>query len=151
MNISKEDTNTVREDRQMTSFDFSALSATDATVPTSTRAAKRDNPFGAWLKESYDKGTGKAVTVPAANVAETVYLIRQAANELNIGSRVVLQDSKGNVLTTDRVGMDKDGKGGKIVVVKEDGTEFRSNVKVLFAGKNRKQRRTTEQAAPVSA
>ena len=87
----------------------------------------RDNPFVAWLAESYDKGTGKSVTVPAANVGEVQYLIRRAADEIGCGSRVVVQNSKGETLDRDA---QKSAKG---------------NLTVLFQGKDRKTRKSPTQ------
>jgi hypothetical protein len=115
-------------------LDLAALVPTDAEVPTMQRERKhRDNPFVAWLSESYSTETGKSVTVPAANVGELEYLIRRASDDLGIGARVVVQNSKGETL-------DKDAR-----------KNAKGNLTVLFAGKDRKTRRTAEQVAAESA
>jgi hypothetical protein len=74
-------------------FDYSNLTVADAALPTITRQGKhRDNPFVAWLQESKDNNTGKTVTLPEAEVKGATYLIRRAATQLGVGSRVVEQD-----------------------------------------------------------
>lgn len=106
-------------------LDLTALAPVDAEVPAMQRERKhRDNPFVAWLAESYEKGTGKSVTVPAANVSEVEYLIRRAADDIGCGARVVVQNAKGETL-------DKDAK-----------KSARGNLTVLFMGKDRKTRKS---------
>lgn len=106
-------------------LDISTLAPVSAELPKVTRE-QRDNPFTAWLATSYENdNAGQKVTVPAANVAEVTYLIRKAAGDLGIGSRVVVQQ-KGKTLDRDAV---KTAKG---------------NCDVLFAAKERKQRKATE-------
>lgn len=80
-------------------LDFSALTVTDAEPVTTSRKSKVEGtPFLAWVRESHENGTAKAVTVPAANKAEVIYLIRSAAQRLNIGVRVSDSDAgNGNV------------------------------------------------------
>lgn len=51
--------------------------------------AVQDNPFVQTLQDSYQTDMGKAVTVPARHAVKTEYLIRQAAEDLGIGVRVV--------------------------------------------------------------
>lgn len=104
-------------------LDLSALAPVDAEVPTTTRERKhKDNPFLAWLAESFEKKIGKAVTVPKANVGEVEYLIRAASNELGIGARVVKSEPK----------------AGKVTIT--------------FAGQTRKNRKTkAEKAAEAAA
>lgn len=105
-------------------LDLSALTVAEADVPKQTRERKhKDNPFEAWLAESYESGTGRAVAVPTANASEVEYLIRRASNDLGIGARVVkVEDSPRKGHTT-----------------------------IKFQGKERKQRKTTADAAPVDA
>lgn len=104
-------------------LDFGSLSVADASVPAVTRTRKyRDNPFVAHLQASQENdNSGKAVTVPAENVTEVKYLVRQASNDLNCGARIVEQENG-------------------------DGT-----VTVLFAAKTRRQRRTKEEMAEAAA
>ena len=79
-------------------FDFSALSVEDAELPARQGAGRQrkvqNNPFLAPVQESYDKGVGKAVTVPNAQCKDAEYLIRQAAADLGIGVRVVFSLDK---------------------------------------------------------
>jgi hypothetical protein len=72
------------------------LSAEDTELPSVNRSggggrsrAVQDNPFVPWLSESHQTGKGKSVTVPANQAVRTEYLIRQAAEDLGIGVRVV--------------------------------------------------------------
>lgn len=110
-------------------LDLSTLAPVNAEVPSQQRERRvKDNPFVAWLADSFENKTGKSVTVPAANVGEVEYLIRRAADELKIGARVVVQDSKGNTL-------DKDAK-----------RNAKGNLTVLFAGKDRKTRKPKDAA-----
>lgn len=121
---------------------LSGLSVETAALPEKVAREKKikDNPFTAWLSESYADRSGRAVTVPVANVREVQNLIRYAANDLNIGARVVVQDSRGNVL-------DKN----KITELVEKGST--AKVKVLFQGQDkrkyspRKPKNTGETAA----
>lgn len=73
--------------------DFTNLSAETVdkeSLPKSSRTPKvAKTPVFGWFKESMQTGNGKAVTVPNAQVKSLVSLIRQAANALNTGSRVV--------------------------------------------------------------
>lgn len=109
-------------DTKRPALDLSSLAPQAAELPKVERE-KRDNPFTTWLATSYENdGAGQKVTVPAANASEVEYLIRRAANELGIGSRVVVQQ-KGKTL-------DKDER-----------KNARGNVDVLFAAKDRKQRK----------
>lgn len=110
-------------------LDLTSLVPTDAEVPATQRERKhRDNPFVAWLADSYEHSTGKSVTVPAANVGEVEYLIRRAADEIGCGARVVVQNSKGETL-------DKDAK-----------KSAKGNLTVLFMGKDRKSRKSSTDA-----
>ncbi len=107
---------------------LSGLSVETAALPEKVAREKKikDNPFTAWLSESYADRSGRSVTVPVANVREVQNLIRYAANDLNIGARVVVQDSRGNVL-------DKN----KITELVEKGST--AKVKVLFQGQDKRK------------
>ncbi len=111
------------EKAKVPALDLSALTVSDAAVPTITRTttAAKDNPFIAHLQASYDSKTGKSVTVPEANADEVMYLVRQASNALNIGARVVKSEP------------------------------VRGKVTVTFAGKDRRKRRTKEEIAAAAA
>jgi hypothetical protein len=112
-------------------FDFSAVAVTEAELPKSATGRERKhavNPFTEILAASYEAFTsngnpGRQITIPGKQAHEAVYLIRQAADDLGIGSRVVLRDSKGNTVAT------------------KDAKDIRGNVVVLFGAKNRKQRK----------
>lgn len=120
-------------DNKNTALDLTALVPTDATLPSTAREGKyKDNPFEAWLADSYENKTGKSVTVPAANVKEVQYLIRRAADTLKIGSRVVVQNGKGETLDREAI---KTAKG---------------NLTVLFAGKDRKQSKPKDETPAAS-
>lgn len=81
------------------SFDFLAglKEAEETQLPEIKRAGGsngrqrkvQDNPFVNWLRESNEKQVGKAVTVKASQARATEYLIRQAAQDLSLGVRVV--------------------------------------------------------------
>lgn len=136
-------------------FDFA-----DATLPAITRTTETSgpNPFADVLLQSKEQGKGKAVTVPADKVGEVLRYIRRAANDLNIGSRIVLVSAKDNSkLSVEVVGGTKTGEGkhartvgGKTVPVREDGTQYRGNVKVLFQGQKRKARKTETTPAAIA-
>jgi len=107
---------------------LSGLSAAPAELPKAEGGRGRkvkDNPFVAWVRESYADGTGRQVVVPGANAKEAAYLIRSAANDLGLGVRVVVQDSKGNKL---------DAK--TVAGLAEKGSK--ANVTVLFQGKDKR-------------
>lgn len=81
-----------------TGFEFlSDLQAEETALPEIQRAGGgngrqrvvQDNPFVPWLQESKEKEIGKAVTVKAGQARKTEYLIRQAAQDLGLGVRVV--------------------------------------------------------------
>jgi len=98
-------------------LNLESLTAVEAEVPKQTRERKHaDNPFTAWLAESYESGKGRSVTIPNANATEVEYLIRRASNDLGIGARVVKQENKPR----------------------------KGQTTVLFQGKARKQRKSAE-------
>lgn len=83
-------------------IDFSKLDAADATLPKGTRGSVLDGtPFVAWITDSKDRGVAKAVTVPVDAEKQTVYMIRQAAAQIDSGVRIVAdQPNGGNVKIT---------------------------------------------------
>lgn len=124
--ISQKGLRTMAENKA--ALDLSTLAPETVDLPAVQRErAHRDNPFVQWLAETYESGTGRKVTVPAANRSEVEYLIRRAADELGIGARVVVQNSKGETLSNN------DSKKAA-----------RGNVTVMFQGKQRKARKATE-------
>lgn len=126
----------------------------DAELPRVTRGSETSgpNPFADVLRLSKEQGKGKAVTVPADQVGTVIRYIRRAANDQNIGSRIVLTDAKGTKLDTETVGGTKTAKGrttGGRTQVTKDGKPFNGNVRVLFQGQARKERKTAN--APATA
>lgn len=108
---------------------LSGLTATTAELPKSAGGRGRkvkDNPFTAWVSESYADGQGRSVTVPGANAKEACYLIRSAADDLGLGVRVVALNSKGAKLSADDV------KG----LAEKNST---AQVKIMFQGKDKRQ------------
>lgn len=111
----------------MTDF-LTGLSAETAELPKAEGGRGRkvkDNPFTNWVRESYSDGAGRSVTVPGANAKEACYLIRSAANDLGLGVRVVVTDSKGKKLDAATVASHA-----------ENGSK--AQVKVLFQGKDKR-------------
>jgi hypothetical protein len=108
-------------------FDASALTVQDAELPKQTRSGNAGpNPFLPVLTASKDHGNaGKSVNVPAGNVGQVQYLIRRAAADLGVGSRIVLRNSKGDTL--DKAALKSMPKTAQVTV--------------LFASKARKQSR----------
>lgn len=95
----------------MGDFDFLAsLNVVKADVPdpASKRRQVENNPFVAWVGDSFSEGTGRAVPVENQHVKKTVYLIRQAANDLGLGVRIVTS------LTQEE--MDKAAKSKKVTI-----------------------------------
>ena len=120
----------------------------DAELPAVTRGSETagPNPFADVLAASKRDGKGKAVTVPADQVGAVIRYIRRAANDQNIGARIVLMTTDGKTkLDTETVGGTKTAKGrtsgGKTQVTK-DGKPFNGNVRVLFQGQTRKAKKT---------
>lgn len=75
-----------------TEFDFGSLAPAEVELPKREGGRTRvvqDNPFVPWVSESYNTKTGRAVEVPNEQVKRTEYLIRQAAEDLGIGVRIV--------------------------------------------------------------
>jgi hypothetical protein len=131
----------------------------DAELPPIVRGAETagPNPFADVLKASKDQGKGKAVTVPADQVGTVIRYIRRAANDQNIGARIVLLDNRGARLDTETVGGTKTAKGrtsGGRTQVTKDGKPYNGQVRVMFQGGNRKARTAKETpatAAPATA
>lgn len=109
---------------QTADYDFSGIQVSDGDAPTRTGSREAmPNPFLDHLKASADKrtdrgkgtwiGGGKTLTVPEKQAKAAVNLIRYAANRLNLGVTVAETSVAGN------------------------------KVRIDFAAKNRKQKRTT--------
>jgi hypothetical protein len=75
--------------------DFAALTVTDTDEPLrATRASKVDNsPVTGWLKESYESGKAKSVTVTADQAKTLVAMLRTAANRHSIGVKIIVDDA----------------------------------------------------------
>ena len=81
----------------MPDFDFSSLNVTETELPKREGGRTRkvqNNPFIAPVQESYNSGTGRAVEVPNEQCKAVEYLIRQAAEDLGLGVRVVFSLDK---------------------------------------------------------
>lgn len=83
-------------------IDYTKLAAADTELPKGTRSSALDGtPFVEWMQDSRKRGVAKAVTVPVAAEKQTVYLIRQAAQRVDCGVKVVAdQPVSGNVKIT---------------------------------------------------
>jgi hypothetical protein len=75
--------------------DFTALTVTETDEPLrSTRASKVDtSPVPGWLRESYETGKAKSVTVTADQAKTLVAMLRTAANRANIGVKILVDDA----------------------------------------------------------
>jgi hypothetical protein len=85
-------------------IDYGKLTATEETaLPKGTRSSALDGtPFPGWVADSRKRGVALSVTVPADAEKQTVYLIRQAAAQIDgTGVRIVADAPKdGNVKIT---------------------------------------------------
>lgn len=86
-------------------LDFASLTVADVKpeeMPKRDSKSKvKDTPVYGWMQDSRQNNVAKSVTIPAANVKEIVNLIRQAANVLACGARIVEKDAgNGNVTVT---------------------------------------------------
>lgn len=126
----------------MTAIDFAAIASNvkPAELPASGAGRPRkteNNPFADVVAESWedfkaDRNPGRQITVPGKNSGEAAYLIRAAVEDLAkagvpVGVRIVLRNGKGEAL---------DAKTAK---------EYKGNVTILFAAKNRKTKKETAQ------
>jgi hypothetical protein len=138
---------------ESTGFEFlSNLQAEETTLPEIKRAgggngrerAVQDNPFVGWLSETWDAETltskaGKAVTVKASQARKTEYLIRQAAQDLGLGVRVVHMVDGKEIKVRKGAGEEK---------AELDTLHPNKNVKVMFqAQKKRKFANRTRRTA----
>lgn len=74
----------------MADFDFEAVAVETAELPAITRNRdSKPNPFMAPVYDSYQTRTGRALTLPKAQVDEAIRLIRRAAEKQGVGVRVV--------------------------------------------------------------
>jgi hypothetical protein len=136
-----------------TGFEFlSNLQAEETTLPEIKRAGGgngrertvQDNPFVGWLSETWDAETltskaGKAVTVKASQARKTEYLIRQAAQDLGLGVRVVHMVDGKEIKVRKGAGEEK---------AELDTLHPNKNVKVMFqAQKKRKFANRTRRTA----
>lgn len=136
-----------------TGYEFlSNLSAEETELPEIKRAGGgngrerkvQDNPFLGWLGETWDADTqtskaGKAVTVKAGQARKTEYLIRQAAQDLGLGVRVVHMVDGKEITVRKAQGEEK---------AELDTLHPNKNVKVMFqAQKKRKFANRTRRAA----
>lgn len=75
-------------------FDFGNLAAEEVEEGPEASGGKRrkyeTNPFEKWLMESYNSGNGKQVVLPPKAVKDALKLIRDAAEDNEIGARTRL-------------------------------------------------------------
>jgi hypothetical protein len=113
----------------MTDVNFLAgLTATTAELPKRVGGRGRkvkDNPFTAWVSDSYATQSGRSVTIPGANAKDATYLVRSAAGDLGLGVRIVVTDSKGKTLDAAALKSLEDKKST-------------AQVKVLFQGQDKR-------------
>lgn len=148
-------------------FSFSNLSIENvAELPKMQRGNRQDkpNPFTPVMRASYtefeaakDKanaGNGRKLTVPADKCSELDSLLNRAATEVGCGRRIVWQTAgKGVRLELVTVGgtmvkNEETGKerltGGKRQIQTKDGKIYRGEVTVLFAAKEKAERKSKE-------
>lgn len=106
---------------------FANLTVENAELPAITR--NRDsapNPFLGPVGESYRDDQGKAVTVPGEHASAAVQKIRQAAEKLNIGVRIVcVLKNNGERLDAKALTEYKEKKSKAHVVVQFQGQDKR--------------------------
>lgn len=98
-------------------LDVAALAVEAAPVPTRKTRAAAHNPFTEHVKDSYEYEEGRAVVVDAIQKGRVESLIRRAADALGIGVSIQIDDVDGD------------------------------RVKVSFAGKERRKRKSAEEVA----
>lgn len=116
----------------------------DEPLPSVTRGgrlASMPNPYTDALWNSYEQGKPKRVVVPGGDPLRDAYaLIRRAADDQNIGARIVVQNDQGELVRN----LSK-GKGEAKVILDDSLTlafkgEYPSNTFTLrFQGMDRKQ------------
>lgn len=69
--------------------DYAKLTIADEELVSASRARDVDyGPFPAWLRDSKEKNTGKAIVVPTQSARPTGNLIRRAATSIDLGCSV---------------------------------------------------------------
>lgn len=107
-------------------FDFGKLEAQETTLPKRHGGRTRkytENPFLAWVGDSYQSKTGRSVTVPKSQLSDVQYLIRAAASDLGIGVRIVVTGAKGEQLDREAIKKSADTR----------------NIKVAFQGQEKRK------------
>lgn len=126
---------------------FDNLAAEVTELPGQTRVRHEGpNPFKELLTASYTDRKGRKVTLPAEHVSEAQRLIRRAADQLNIGARIVVDNGK------------KDFKCTPEIVKEWADKKSQAKVTVMFEAKERRVHKKKETApvvetpaAPVAA
>lgn len=132
-------------------FDFGTVAVKTAELPADSRGRKSKydgpNPFSVPLAESYEAWeqnqngsnvqAGRQIRVPGSAVMDAVYLLRRASNDLNIGVRIVVQDSQGKRVEAKPESFKK-----------ANGEWKAAQFTVLFQGKNRKQKKEDTEETP---
>lgn len=99
-------------------LDVDSLSIEPAPVPTRKNRASANNPFVNHVRDSYEYEEGRAVVVDAVQKGRVESLIRRAADSLGIGVSIQVDEVDGN------------------------------RVKVSFAGKPRRVRKSKDESEP---
>lgn len=78
-------------------IDFGAVEVAEVAEPLrSTRSSKVDNtPVPGWLRESYESGKAKSVTLPHEQAKALIAMLRVAANRAGIGVKIVPENAGG--------------------------------------------------------
>lgn len=85
-------------------MEFGELTVTAAELPKIERKrVPAENPFLPHVKSSYEQKSGLSVTVEAFKAKAAVNFIRRAAETLELGVRVVVQDSRGQKKSAEQI------------------------------------------------
>lgn len=111
-------------------FSFDGLKAEVTELPAITRDRGTGfNPFKQMLADSYADNKGRQVVIPAEAVAEAQRLIRRAADQLKIGSRIVIDNGK------------KDFKCTPDIVKEWAEKKSKAQITVKFQAQDRRERK----------
>lgn len=105
------------ESPELPPLDLAHLEVEAAPVPTRKSRAASHNPFTEHVKDSYEYEEGRAVVVDAVQKGRVESLIRRAADALGIGVSIQIDNVDGD------------------------------RVKVSFAGKERRKRKSADEVA----
>lgn len=132
-------------------LDLNALDAQDTEAPKTARKESEvaASPFPGWLKETFESGHAKVVTVRADQVTDVRSAVRVASKITGLGSRIVLQDREGNEL--EWVSENRDTFVGRETDQGLRKVPDNTTVRVIFKGQTRRKRRTAAEIAAARA